>query len=78
MAALFQAGSGLPAATRLVGAGLLVEHRAWRIPCILRQFFLSLPRELEEAAILDGANHWQIFTQLVLPRSRPPWPFCHF
>ena len=37
----------------------------------LRQFFLSLPRELEEAAILDGANHWQIFTQLVLPLSRP-------
>ena len=28
----------------------------------LRQFFLSLPRELEEAALLDGANQWQIFT----------------
>jgi multiple sugar transport system permease protein len=37
----------------------------------LRQFFLSLPRELEEAALLEGANQWQIFTRIVLPLSRP-------
>ncbi|HEY0698903.1 MAG TPA: carbohydrate ABC transporter permease, partial [Micromonospora sp.] len=37
----------------------------------LRQFFLSLPRELEEAAVLDGANQWEIFTRVVLPLSRP-------
>jgi multiple sugar transport system permease protein len=37
----------------------------------LRQFFLSLPRELEEAAMLDGANLFQIFTRVVLPLSRP-------
>ncbi len=37
----------------------------------LRQFFLSLPRELEEAAILDGANQWQVFTRVVLPLARP-------
>jgi multiple sugar transport system permease protein len=37
----------------------------------MRQFFLSLPMELEEAAVLDGANHWQIFTRLVLPLGRP-------
>lgn len=37
----------------------------------LRQFFLSLPIELEEAALLDGANRWQIFTRVVLPLSRP-------
>jgi multiple sugar transport system permease protein len=37
----------------------------------LRQFFLSLPRELEEAAVLDGANQWQIFSRVVLPLSRP-------
>jgi multiple sugar transport system permease protein len=36
----------------------------------LRQFFLSLPRELEEAAIVDGANTWQTFTRVVLPLSR--------
>ena len=37
----------------------------------LRQFFLSLPRELEEAAILDGANRWQIFLRVVVPLSKP-------
>ncbi|NHC12217.1 carbohydrate ABC transporter permease [Motilibacter deserti] len=37
----------------------------------LRQFFLSLPNELEEAAVLDGANKWQIFVRVVLPLSRP-------
>lgn len=37
----------------------------------LRQFFLGIPEELEEAARLDGANAWQIFTQVVLPLSRP-------
>ncbi len=38
----------------------------------LRQFFLSLPMELEEAALLDGANRWTIFTKLVLPLSGGP------
>ncbi len=37
----------------------------------LRQFFLTLPVELEEAALIDGANRWQIFTQVVLPLARP-------
>ena len=37
----------------------------------LRQFFLSLPIELEEAALLDGANRFQIFTKIILPLSKP-------
>ncbi|TDD07462.1 carbohydrate ABC transporter permease [Nonomuraea deserti] len=37
----------------------------------LRQFFLGLPRELDEAALVEGANHWQIFTRITLPLSKP-------
>ncbi len=37
----------------------------------LRQFFSSLPRELEEAALIEGANAWQIFTRVILPLSKP-------
>jgi multiple sugar transport system permease protein len=38
----------------------------------LVQFFQSLPAELEEAALIDGANRWQIFVRVVLPLSRAP------
>jgi multiple sugar transport system permease protein len=37
----------------------------------LRQFFISLPHELEEAALLDGANRFQIFYKVILPLSKP-------
>ena len=38
---------------------------------LMRQYFVSIPVELEEAAALDGANRWQILTQIMLPLSRP-------
>jgi multiple sugar transport system permease protein len=38
---------------------------------LLRQFFLSLPVELEDAARIDGANSWGIFISLLLPLSKP-------
>ncbi|ETC91538.1 TPA: carbohydrate ABC transporter permease [Enterococcus faecalis] len=37
---------------------------------LLRQFFMGLPDELEEAAILDGCNIWQIFFKIMLPLAR--------
>ncbi|MBO0890516.1 MAG: carbohydrate ABC transporter permease [Acidothermales bacterium] len=37
----------------------------------LRQFYLSLPRELEEAAAVDGFGYWRIYWHIVLPLSRP-------
>jgi multiple sugar transport system permease protein len=38
---------------------------------LLRQAFLSLPAELEEAAFVDGASHWTVFTRIALPLVRP-------
>lgn len=38
---------------------------------LLRQFFLSLPREIEEAARLDGANTFQIYWHIMLPLVKP-------
>jgi multiple sugar transport system permease protein len=38
---------------------------------LLRQFYLSIPRELEEAAIVDGANEFRIFARIYLPLARP-------
>lgn len=38
---------------------------------LLRQFYLSIPNELSEAAILDGCSYWQTYWHLILPLSRP-------
>jgi multiple sugar transport system permease protein len=38
---------------------------------LLRQAFLNLPRELEEAAFIDGAGHWTVFRRIVVPLSLP-------
>lgn len=46
----------------LVGAGSIF---------ILTQFFKAIPKDLEEAAFLDGANHMQIFRSVILPLARP-------
>lgn len=38
---------------------------------LLRQFFMNIPRELDESARLDGCGHWGIFRHIILPLSRP-------
>jgi len=38
---------------------------------LLRQFFLGLPRDLEDAARIDGAGEWKIYWRIVLPLSKP-------
>ncbi len=38
---------------------------------LLRQFFMGLPDEVEEAAVIDGANRWQIFMKVMLPLAKP-------
>lgn len=38
---------------------------------LLRQFYMGIPEELSEAAIIDGANHWQIYSKIMLPNLKP-------
>ncbi|WP_067688589.1 carbohydrate ABC transporter permease [Nocardia jejuensis] len=38
---------------------------------LMRQFFATLPAELEEAAILDGCTTWQLYWRVLLPHARP-------
>jgi multiple sugar transport system permease protein len=38
---------------------------------LMRQFFRTLPAELEEAAILDGCTPWQIYWRILLPHTKP-------
>lgn len=38
---------------------------------LLRQFFLTIPFELDEAAYIDGASPWRVFWMVVMPLSKP-------
>ncbi|MEO1020554.1 MAG: carbohydrate ABC transporter permease [Pseudomonadota bacterium] len=51
----------------IVHAGLNISIVVW----ILRGFFLDLPRELEEAAYVDGCTYWAAFRKIILPLARP-------
>jgi multiple sugar transport system permease protein len=53
--------------TGLVLPGLFSIYGAF----LLRQFFVSVPKEIEEAAIVDGLNHFQIFYKIMLPLIKP-------
>ncbi|MFS8115944.1 carbohydrate ABC transporter permease [Rhizobium jaguaris] len=59
--------------------GMLNSYAGLIVPAIfnafgiflLRQYYLSLPREIEEAARIDGAGYWRIYWSIILPLSRP-------
>jgi multiple sugar transport system permease protein len=63
----------------MVQLGWLNSYQALVLPGVasgfgvflLRQFFMSMPAELEDAARIDGAGSWRIFTTLLLPLSKP-------
>lgn len=40
---------------------------------LARQFFTSVPFELDEAAKVDGAGYWKIFTHIMIPITKPLW-----
>jgi multiple sugar transport system permease protein len=71
--------TAIPTFILIRNLGLLDTHEAVYLPALinvlgiflLRQFFLSIPRELEDAARLDGASHFRILVQIILPLARP-------
>ncbi len=43
---------------------------------LIRQYTLSIPKSIDEAALIDGANHWMIFSKIFVPLTRPAWIAC--
>lgn len=53
---------------------LIIPYVAFRIPFttfLMRSYFLDLPREVEDAAYIDGCNSWGVFWKIILPMSKP-------
>ena len=58
---------------------IILPYVAFRIPFtmfLLRSYFISIPKELEEAAIVDGCNSLQRFFLIIVPISRPVLASC--
>ncbi|AQW47300.1 carbohydrate ABC transporter permease [Streptomyces violaceusniger] len=52
--------------------GMILPHAFTALGVfLLRQFFLGVPRDYEEAARLDGANRWQTFIRIIIPLAVP-------
>lgn len=53
---------------------LILPYVAFRLPLItlfLRSYFLSIPKEINESALIDGCNEFQIYAHIYLPMSKP-------
>jgi len=69
----------IPNYTLMVKLGLLDAYAGLIVPAsfsafgtfLLRQFMLTIPPSLDEAAAMDGASHWQVFWNIILPLARP-------
>ena len=76
---MYFGGGIVPTLLVVKGVGLYDTIGALFIPnavsvfnfIVIRTFFRELPKDLEEAAFLDGANHMQILSKVVMPLSKP-------
>ena len=53
---------------------LIIPYIAFRIPVsvmLIRSFFIGIPKDLEESALIDGASLFQIYRKIYLPLSKP-------
>lgn len=58
---------------------LILPYVAFQLPFaifLMRSYFLSIPRELEEAAIIDGCNRWKVYWNIVIPMGKPIIASC--
>ena len=58
---------------------LIVPYVAFQLPFsifLMRSYFLSIPAELEESAILDGCNSWKVYRHIILPMGKPIIASC--
>ncbi|UFJ39922.1 carbohydrate ABC transporter permease [Brevibacillus humidisoli] len=53
---------------------LIIPYVAFQLPFaifLMRAYFLSIPRELEESALMDGCSTWRVYWHIVLPMGKP-------
>lgn len=63
----------------IIGFGMMDSHSALIIPAladplgifILRQFMLTIPKSYDEAAYIDGASRFRIYSRIILPMTKP-------
>ncbi len=76
---MFFSGGLIPSYLVVKNLGLLDTYAAMILPgfisaynlVIMRNYFQSLPEEIEESCLIDGAGRFRIFTQIILPLSKP-------
>ena len=54
--------------------GVMIAHTAFNLALVvylMRNFFEDIPKDLDEAALTEGATEWQVFSRIVLPLARP-------
>ncbi|WP_251026478.1 carbohydrate ABC transporter permease [Bacillus sp. ISL-46] len=58
---------------------LILPYVAFQLPFaifLMRSYFLSIPKELEESAIIDGCNTWQVYRHIIVPMGKPIIASC--
>jgi raffinose/stachyose/melibiose transport system permease protein len=58
---------------------LILPYVAFQLPFaifLMRSYFLSVPRELEESAIIDGCNTWKVYWHIIIPLAKPIIASC--
>lgn len=58
---------------------LILPYVAFQLPFsifLMRSYFLSIPRELEESAIIDGCNTWKVYRHIIIPMGKPIIASC--